>query len=146
MPTITRCKRFEGINLLSGLALALCATLGGCAKPAVVDPLTCRVLIDGVPALEVRLVLMRTDQGAPKPVLEGIADASGTIAMKFVEGAELPSDAMLELTAMIESVGSGEWQLNAPWSDPVKSPLKVKWPAGPERVDLALPKKAIRSI
>lgn len=143
---MTRFKRFDGITLLSGLALALCATLWGCAKPTVADPLTCRVLIDGVPALEVRLVLMRADQGAPKPVLEGIADANGTIAMKFVEGAELPSDAVLELTAMIESVGSGEWQLNVPWSDPVKSPLKVKWPAGPERVDIVLPKKAIRTI
>jgi hypothetical protein len=132
--------------LLSGLAIVLCTTLLGCAKPIVADPLTCRVLIDGVPALEVRLVLMRFDQGAPKPVLEGIADASGTIAMKLVEGAELPSDAALELTALVESVGSGDWQLNAPWSDPAKSPLKVKWPAGPERFDILLPKKAIRSI
>lgn len=143
---MTRYKRFSGTILLSGLAIALCTTLSGCAKPVVAETLTCRVLIDGVPALEVRLVLMRSDQGAPKPVLEGISDSSGTITMKLVEGAELPSDAPLELTALVESVGSGDWQLIAPWSDPAKSPLRVKWPAGPERLDIVLPKKAIRSI
>jgi hypothetical protein len=143
---MTRCKRFQKTILLSGFAIALCTTLLGCAKPIVADPMTCRVLIDGVPALEVKLVLMRSDQGAPKPFLVGIADASGTIAMKFVEGVELPSEGTVELTALVESIGSGDWQLNAPWSDPAKSPLKVKWPAGPERVDIVLPKKAIRSI
>lgn len=141
-----RSKRFDGHLLLSGLAIALCTTLWGCAKSTVADPLTCRVLIDGVVALEVRLVLMRVDQGAPKPVLEGISDANGTIAMKFITGAELPNDASLELTALVESIGSGDWQLNTPWSDPAKSPLKVKWPAGPERLDIVLPKKAIRTI
>ncbi len=138
---MTRCKRFFEVLLLSGFAVMLCAALWGCAKPTAADPLTCRVLIDGVPALEVRVVLMRVDQGAPKPFLEGIADASGTIAMKFVEGVELPSEGTVELSALVESVGSGDWQLNAPWSDPVKSPLKVKWPAGPERLDSCFPRK-----
>jgi hypothetical protein len=76
LTTMTRCKQFDGITLFTGLAFALCGTLGGCAKPSTADPLTCRVMIDGVPALEVRLVLMRADQGAPRPILEGIADGS----------------------------------------------------------------------
>ncbi len=128
------------------VTVGLCVALLGCTQPAVTNPVTCRVLIDGIPALEVRLVLMRLDQGKPKPVLEGIADASGTIAMNWVQGADLPSNTTAELTALVESVGSGDWQLNAPWSDPTKSPLKIKWPVGPERLDIVLPKKAIRTI
>ena len=146
MPTPTRFKTIEWNVGLFGFAIALCTTFTGCAKPEIKSPMTCRVLIDGVPALEVRLVLLRSDQGEPKPVLEGISDSGGTIAMRLVEGAELPSDASLELTALIESVGSGDWQLNAPWSDPKKTPLKVKWPTSPERLDIPLPRNAIRSI
>ncbi len=78
-------------------------SLIGCAKPELGSPLQCRVVIDGVPALEVRLVLMRIDQGVPKPLLEGIADSGGTIAMKLVQGADPPGHEELELTAMIES-------------------------------------------
>lgn len=126
--------------------MAICLAHAGCAKPQAASPLACRVLIDGVPALEVRLVLLRLDQGELKPVLEGIADSSGTIAMNRIDGAELPNDSQFELTVLIESVGSGDWQLNKPWSDPKKTPLKVKWPPGQERQDISLPKKAIRSI
>lgn len=141
----TRSRTTERAISLSALVSALCITLIGCAKPERASPLQCRVLIDGAPALEVRLVLMRIDQGAPKPLLEGIADSGGTIAMKLVQGADSPGHEELELSAMIES-RNGDWQLNAPWSDPKKTPLKVKWSMSTERLDIPLPKKAIRSI
>ncbi len=96
--------------------------------------------------LEVRLVLMRSEQGELQTVLEGIADVSGNIVLMQIEGTELPSDQETELIAIVESVGSGEWQLNKPWSDPKTTPLKVNWPAGVEKLDIQLPKKAIRSI
>ncbi len=131
---------------LTALVLALCALQSGCTQRQSPSVLTCRVLVDGIPALEVRLVLMQSDQGGLQPVLEGIADPSGNIAMMLVEGVELPSDKELELIAMVESVGSSEWQLNKPWSDPTTTPLKIKWPAGVEQLDIQLPKKAIRSI
>ncbi len=51
------------------------------------------------------------------------ADSSGTIAMKLIEGAELP-DGEAEFVARIESIGSGEWQLNTPWSDPPRQLLR----------------------
>ena len=129
-----------------GLVIVACATSSGCAPRELPSPLTCRVLVDGVPALEVRLVLLRSDQGELKPVLEGTTDVSGTIAMKWIAGAELQSETEIELVAMIESIGSGDWQLNTPWSDPKKTPLKVKWPVGSEQLDIHLPKKAIRPI
>ncbi len=132
--------------VMAGVVLMLCTTFFGCAQPAPAPTLlNCRVMVDGVPALEIRLVLLRLEQDGYKPVLDGVADGNGTIAMKLVDGAKLP-DGETEFVAMIESVGSGEWQLNAPWSDPKKSPLKIKWPANSERVDLTLPKNAIRSI
>lgn len=65
--------------------------------------------------------------------------------MKLVQGADSPGHEELELSAMIES-RNGDWQLNAPWSDPKKTPLKVKWSMSTERLDIPLPKKAIRSI
>lgn len=126
--------------------MILIAVQAGCAQRSAPSPLTCRVLVEGVPILEVRLVLMRSEHGDLQPVLEGIADANGSIALNLVDGVELPSDKELELVARIESVGSGEWQLNKPWSDPKSTPLKVKWPTGVEQLDLQLPKKAIRSI
>ena len=106
--------------------------------------MTCQVLIDGVAALEVRVVLLRFDQGTYTPVLDGIADSSGSIALKQIDGAELPSEET-ELVAMIEAIG-GDWQLNSPWSDPKKTPLKVKWPTTSPQIEIAIPKKAIRSI
>ena len=126
------------------LSLALCVAAVGCAPSESPSRMTCRVLIDGVPALEVRVVLLRIDQGAYTPVLDGIADSSGSIALKQIDGAELPSEET-ELVAMIEAIG-GDWQLNAPWSDPKKTPLKVKWPATSPQIEIAIPKKAIRSI
>ncbi len=133
-------------KLWVGLVTAVCATSLGCAHRESVTPLTCRVLIDGLAALEVRLVLMRVDHSELKPVLEGVSDPSGVIALKWVEDARLPSDTELELVVMVESIGSGDWQLNSPWSDPKKSPLKVKWPSGSDHIDIPLPKKAIRAI
>lgn len=134
------------LSPLAALVLVMCAIQVGCTQRQSPNLLTCRVLVDGIPALEVHLVLLRSDQGELQPVLAGIADASGNIPLKLVEGAELPSDKELELIATIESVGSSEWQLNKPWSDPKTTPLKVKWPTGAEQLDIQLPKKAIRSI
>jgi hypothetical protein len=128
------------------LVLATCTVSLGCAPREPDCRVACRVLVDGTPALEVRLVLLRPDQSEFKPVLEGISDSGGDIAMRFVDGAELPSGTEFELTAVIESVGSGDWQVKTPWSDPKKTPLKVKWPPSSGRLDIELPKKAIRPI
>ncbi len=138
-------SRYPLSALWATVLFAACAANTGCASRESANAMTCRVLIDGVPALEVRLVLLSSDNGQWKPVLEGTADFSGTIVLKWIKGVELPKDKETELIAMIESVGSGDWQLKKPWSDPKTTPLKIKWPAGP-KLDIQLPQKAVRSI
>ena len=93
--------------------------------------MTCRVLIDGVPALEVRLVLLRSDQGEPKPVLRGHRGFRRNDRDEVGRRGRVAKRCGIELTALIESVGSGDWQLNAPWSDPKTNAAEsevASWP------------------
>ncbi len=131
--------------------LVLCGFGGllglGCAatsKPTEVA--TCQVFIDNTVALEVRLTLFKIEAGQAIPVFEGASAPDGTISLKPGGQADKTNHGASELVGMIESTGSSEWQLAAPWSSPLTSPLKVQWPPTDRPVKISLPRKAIRII
>lgn len=103
-------------------------------------------MIDNTVALEVRLTLYKIEAGQAVPIFEGTSAAEGIISLKPVGEATMPSDGGGELVAIIESTGSSEWQLAPPWSNPLTSPLKVKWPPTESPLKISLPRKAIRMI
>jgi len=125
-----------------------CATLlcvSGCKNYDITDPAVfeCRVIVDGHPTQDVRVVLMPkvpSNDGR----LEGITNHAGVAAMQQVSGTRLALDGSFELRAAVESLG--DWHIAKPWSDIDRSPLFVNWTPGATRIDIDLPKKAVKSL
>ena len=131
-------------HLRLALAMVVCGG-AGCQPAPSVSPLSCKVLIDGQPAM-VQLTLLAASDGSNEPLLVGSADATGLIGMSVVEGKQLPEGTDIEFRAVVESIGSGDWTIASPWNDRAKSPLKVKWSRGTKQLDIQLSKKAIKPI
>ncbi len=64
--------------------------------------------------------------------------------MFLVDGAQLPSDDQLDFRVAAESLG--DWQIVKPWSDPSKSPLSVTWDRSEAKLEVDIPKKAIKPL
>ncbi len=120
--------------------------LGCAATPSPTNVATCQILIDNAVALDVRLTLFKIEAGQAIPIFEGTSAPDGLISLKPVNQADTTKLDASELVGIIESTGSSEWQLAAPWSSPLTSPLKIQWPPTERPLKISLPRKAIRII
>ena len=134
-----------GRRIWQASAVLVASLMASCHPAPASSPLTCRVLIDGQPAA-VQLTLCANAGDKHEQLLVGVADSSGSIVMHMIDGKQLPKQADLELRAVVESIGAGDWTIASPWNDPTKTPLKVKWPRNTNQVDIQLPKNAIKPI
>ncbi len=106
---------------------------------------SCQVIIDNTIALDVRLTLYKIEAGQAVAVFQGVSGPDGMIALKPIEQAAA-NEGTSELVATVESTGSSEWHLAAPWSNPLTTPLKIQWPPTEIPVKISFPRKAIRMI
>ncbi len=125
------------------LTLLVC---GGCDNSVVSERgiLGCSVTIDGQPASDVRVVMSSSSSGSPSPVLEGVSDNTGIAKMLLLEGAQLPSGDSIEFRVAVESLG--DWNIIKPWADIDKSPLSVTWNRSDTRLQVEIPRKAIKPL
>lgn len=135
-------------RLCSMRAFAWCVILigmNGCAASVTTTQVLCecRVIVEGQPAQDVRIVWksMANDQDGR---IEGVTNHAGVASMRHVSGIRLSLDRPIELRASVESLG--DWHIVKPWSDIDRSPLLVKWTPGSTRIDIELPKKAVRAL
>ena len=101
------------------------------------------VTLAGEPVQDVRVALLPQTRPEAGIVLEGITDATGVAGMMLTGRAELP----VEPTAyavVCESLG--DWQIAPPWSDAERTPLVLTWPVESAGLEVALPKRAARSL
>lgn len=142
---MTRCSH-PTHRLATACILGALSVIGlGCSGPAAGELSygQCRVLIDGQPAAEVRVVLAAKDSGATG-LLEGVTDHLGVAEMHLLPGVQIPGRGTMELRAAVESLG--DWHIAKPWSDLDKSPLQVTWPAEAGPVTIEVPKKAVKPL
>lgn len=117
----------------------------GCAGPDEGVHYTCQVVIDGTVARDIHLTLLKVESGRAIPMFAGSSTPEGKIILRPVDQTLTPAGP-LELVGVVESTGSSQWQLAAPWVDPLTTPLKVKWPPVAQPFEIQLPRKAIRRI
>ncbi len=117
----------------------------GCNRMEVTSPYSCAVMVEDTPVNECRLVLLQNLGDEWKPVWEGVSDGKGVVALQPVQGAPVPQG-QVELAPLVESIGSGDWQLASPWADPKKTPIKVPWPPAHSHFEIKFPRKAVRAI
>ena len=103
----------------------------------------CRVIVEGQPAQDVRIVWKSTALDKDGRI-EGVTNHAGVASMRYVSGTRISLDRPIELRASVESLG--DWHIVKPWSDIDRSPLLVKWTPGSTRIDIELPKKAVQAL
>jgi hypothetical protein len=139
---MTRCSvtSRKQASILTALHCLLACSFAGCGNASrEVTVCECRILIDGQPAQDVRVVLAsKTDVSSG--TLEGVTDHAGVAAMKLI-GSPPPSG---ELRAYVESLG--DWHIIKPWSDPKQSPLTATWNGDATLIEIEVPKKAVKLL
>lgn len=126
--------------------LAILSTLlSGCSsQPEEIALFDCKILIDGMPAPDVR-VLLTAKAGQQDPCeLVGVTDHLGVAGMKLTPGSAPPRGTEMVLRASLESLG--DWGIREPWSSPEKSPLDVTWRGDGSPLEISLPRKAVYQL